>query len=231
MIGNALDLFSKAGGASSGYWLAGYRVVGIDIEDQPNYPYPFLRMDALDALTELLLGRGLRFSDGSFYFLSDFALIHASPPCQLYSLIAAGGKRRADDHPDLVGPVRDLLRTTRVPYVIENVPQAPLENPIHLCGTRFDLPIIRHRDFECSFPAESRMCTYKPTARVRHPGYTAYPYGRKKWGPAWREHVVPVLWPWMTLREAGEAIPGAYTHYVARQLINHLKTTSNRIVA
>lgn len=31
-----LDLFSKAGGASYGYHLAGYRVVGVDIEDQPN---------------------------------------------------------------------------------------------------------------------------------------------------------------------------------------------------
>lgn len=32
-----LDLCCKAGGATRGYQEAGFRVVGVDIEDQPNY--------------------------------------------------------------------------------------------------------------------------------------------------------------------------------------------------
>lgn len=200
----ALDLFCGAGGASKGYADAGFEVIGIDNDPAmlENYPYEGHQMDWVD---------GLRL------YADQADLIHASPPCQAYSLAAAGGVRRKGDHPDLIGMVRRSLLAFGRPYVIENVPQAPLLNPVTLCGTSFGLPVIRHRSFECSFPVDAPSCGYAPTARVRHRGYTAYPYGRKRWRIAWAEHVLPEVWPWMTLEQSGQAIPPAYTKFIGEQ--------------
>jgi DNA (cytosine-5)-methyltransferase 1 len=67
-----LDLFCKAGGCSAGYAKAGFEVVGVDIEPQPNYPYQFIQADALEILKD---------KD----FINQFAMITASPPCQKHS--------------------------------------------------------------------------------------------------------------------------------------------------
>ena len=111
-----LDLFCGAGGAAAGYAAAGFEVVGVDLDDQPRYPYRFVRADALT------------------FPLEGFDAIHASPPCQAYSSITPD--RGA--HPRLISPVRDRLRAAGVPYVIENVEGArgELINPARLCGSR-----------------------------------------------------------------------------------------------
>lgn len=66
-----LDLFCKAGGAAKGYADAGFEVVGVDIAEQPNYPYTFIHSDAIEFLKT--------------HDLSEFDAIHASPPCQKHS--------------------------------------------------------------------------------------------------------------------------------------------------
>ena len=136
-----LDLFCGAGGASAGYDAAGFDVVGVDVTEQPNYPFPMYVADALTL---------------SPAFLSEFDVIHASPPCQAYSVLA----HRTDNGaawPQLVEPVRDMLAATGKPYVIENVVGSPLKDYVTLCGTMFPgLRVIRHRLFEANFPIPAR---------------------------------------------------------------------------
>jgi DNA (cytosine-5)-methyltransferase 1 len=127
-----LDTFCGAGGCSVGYHRAGFDVVGVDIVPQKNYPFEFHQADALEFIAEH--GR-------------EFDAIHASPPCQVYSITKG---MHNNDHPDLVAPTRAALQSTGRPYVIENVPGSPLYNYVMLCGTMFNLRVIRHRLFECN---------------------------------------------------------------------------------
>lgn len=131
-----LDLFCGAGGCAKGYQRAGFHVTGVDIKPQPRYcGDEFHQADAL----EYLAAHG-----------REFDAIHASPPCQRYTM-AQNAAKNADAHPDLVDPVRDLLLSTRKPWIIENVVGAPLKNPAVLCGLSFGLKVRRHRLFETSF--------------------------------------------------------------------------------
>ena len=72
-----VDLFCKAGGATAGYQRAGFYVVGVDIEPQPNYcGDEFVQADALT------------------FPLDGFDAVHASPPCHDHSTVT-GRNRRA----------------------------------------------------------------------------------------------------------------------------------------
>ena len=115
-----------------GYWLAGFDVVGVDIEPQKRYPFRFIQADALT------------------FPLSGFDLIHASPVCKGYSATAVLNDA---SHPRQIEAVRERLAGSGIPYVIENVPGAPLRSPVMLCGAMFaGLRVYRHRLFEASFP-------------------------------------------------------------------------------
>jgi hypothetical protein len=129
-----LDLFCGAGGAGAGYARAGWDVVGVDLVRQHDYPFEFHLASALT------------------FPLTGFDAIHASPPCQQFSgsteLNPATAGRLFDPHPDLVDPIRHRLERAGVPYIIENVPGAPLRDPLRLCGSSFGLEVVRHRMFE-----------------------------------------------------------------------------------
>ncbi len=138
----ALDLFCGAGGVAMGLSQAGFDVVGIDIAPQNHYPFELIRGDAMAPPVDL----------------TKFDLIWASPPCQRYSRLTHLPWINRDDYPDLIEPVRAMLKSAGVSYVIENVVGAPLEYPFVLCGTMFGLltpcelaEIQRHRLFETSF--------------------------------------------------------------------------------
>ena len=207
-----LDLFCCQGGAGMGYSQAGYKVLGIDIEDQPRYPFAFLQCDAL------------RFLD---QFGNDFDLIHASPPCQGYSHLTPDAHR--DKYPKLIPALRSMLRELGKPYVIENVAGAKdeLENPIMLCGSMFGLRTQRHRFFECSFPVSAPApCDHSEIPLLVTTASAASRKKRAALGMAPKSvKNAPLAYgiDWMSADGLKEAIPPAYTRYLgekAKEVIN-----------
>ena len=223
-----LDLFCGAGGCTKGYQRAGFYVVGVDIEPQPNYcGDEFIQDDALDYLRD-------------FYFertFPPFDAIHASPPCPRYSPITRV-TGTPEDHPDLVEPTRELLCEMGLPYVIENVPRAPLIGPYTLCGATLCPTIVedgvtyfirRHRLFETSFPMMCPPCTCST-----HKGVTLGIYGggtrqdtRAEANPGGgntskankRQAAALMEIDWMNRTEMCQAIPPAYTEHIGPYLL------------
>jgi DNA (cytosine-5)-methyltransferase 1 len=205
-----LDLFCGVGGCTKGYQRAGFYVVGVDINPQPNYcGDEFVQADALT------------------FPLTGFDGVHASPPCQAYTQLGN------DTHPRLIEPVRDRLQATGCPYVIENVVGAPLEPSVILCGSMFGLNVRRHRLFECSFPVMTQPCWHGSQDEIR-----AY-YGKKGWlvwtpaaanvqkrgrKPLLRGSVeqaeadMGIDWA-RTWDELREAVPPAYTEHIGQYLL------------
>lgn len=201
-----LDAFCGAGGASVGYWLAGFNVVGVDIVDFKRYPFTLIVNDALQEL------RYLR-KDGDLMGYR-FVGVHASPPCQAFT---EAWKIRQNDHPDLVGPVRDLLEELGLPYVIENVEGAPLIEPVTLCGAMFGLRTYRHRLFETNFglpqpPHPKHVARTTKMGRPPKPDEFMHVVGHFAGVPQAREAMGI---PWMSRNELKEAIPPAYSEYIA----------------
>lgn len=216
----ALDLFCCAGGATNGLQQAGFHVTGIDIEKHKNYcGNEFIQMDIQDLD---LMGKD---------FLKEFDFIWASPPCQKFTQLNKQNKR---DHPDLIDFIRQILIKSGKPYVIENVPNAPLINPITLCGSSFGLRVRRHRCFESNFHIEPVVCNHEWQDQDKK--FDIYQHG--KW---FKSGVVYVFgcpggkgkenWNeamginWMTQKEIVEAIPPVYSKYIAEQFLMNYKCT------
>lgn len=219
-----LDLFCGAGGCSVGYHRAGFDVTGVDIEPQPNYPHRFIQADAMAVLRDNLMDDRL--------YLDQFDVIHASPPCQAYSV--ANNIHGRSDHPDLVEPVRRLLQVWGGPYVIENVPGAPLRNPMQLCGLSLGLNVKRHRLFESNAWMMAPPCGSHAGDWLLVFGHTVLErgqvIGKAKGGgnTIKRKHTTTdrgreaMGIDWMTRDELSQAIPPAYTEFIGEQLIEHL---------
>lgn len=206
-----LDLFCGAGGAASGYARAGFEILGIDNTPQPHYPFEFIEADALDYAR----AQGHRFE-----------VIHASPPCQQYSRLRSIHKR---DHPDLIPAVREILRGSGALWIMENVPGAPLINPVMLCGLQFGLRIFRHRYFE------SNCCLFVPDhiphgkQLVGTGGFVSVAgHGDSDRGRIPPDHRSVASWrlgmgiDYMIQDELAQAIPPKFTEYLGKQLIRAL---------
>ncbi len=220
-----LDLFCGAGGAAMGYYRAGFDVVGVDIAPQPNYPFDFEQVDAMNVLR------------GRWWHVrpTQFDVIHASPPCQRYSDLS-NRNNNADDWPDLVPIVRELLTIWDVPYVIENVEGAPLIDPITLCGTMFaGLRVIRHRLFKSNMPLTSpphgrHPLVFTHDKRKAHYGHldqdTSFVQVTGGGNATVANKADAMGIDWMTGAELNEAIPPAYTEFIGAQLLQHLEVAA-----
>jgi len=151
--------------------------------------------------------------------LRKYDLVWASPPCQHYTQMLNHGLTPRSNHPDLVADVRHMLITSGANYVIENVAGAPLAMPIMLCGTMFGLKTLRHRFFECSFPAKSPIHPKHGGKGIRNQRdggtyYRCYGHetGKREWPKA-------VGIEWMKTPELAQAIPPAYSRYIGEQFL------------
>jgi DNA (cytosine-5)-methyltransferase 1 len=213
-----LDLFCGAGGCGMGYHRAGFEVVGVDIEPQPNYPFEFHQADAME------------------FPLDGFDAIHASPPCQGYSRLRHLPWLKDREYPMLIDPTRERLKAARVPWVIENVVDAPLTGFV-LCGAALGLTLSRHRRFESSELMLAPQC----------PGHKTIPPGAATLGKRYRHSAgvtgvskeisrdsiaghfagvdrarVAMDIPWMKRDELAQAVPPAYTEWIGTQLLASL---------
>jgi DNA (cytosine-5)-methyltransferase 1 len=218
-----LDLFCGAGLAADGYAAAGWEVVGVDINPQPDYPYEFIQMDALELPNSVWAG--------------DYDAIHASPPCQFLTSArhlrkAQGGRSR---YPDLLTPVLAMLSTEPVPWVVENVEGAKSLMPgaVRVCGSSFFLEVQRHRLFLSNVPIEGRPChhdrfppdpiTGKPRPwGVYHVKGDNIPGGGRTALNA--EHARDLFelkrdLPWDSIKEG---FPPAYTWWIGKQLLAYV---------
>ena len=205
-----LDLFCCQGGAGMGYHLAGMGVVGVDNEPQPRYPFAFVLGDALEYL-------------GAYGH--EYDMIHASPPCQGYSHLTPEGHKR--NYPKLIPALRKMLRATGKPYVIENVAGArhELESPVMLCGSMFGLRTQRHRYFETNFPvAAPRQCDHSEMPLLVTTASASSRAKRRALGiPPKSVKNAPQAYGigWMSSDGLKEAIPPAYTRWIAQQFLLH----------
>jgi DNA (cytosine-5)-methyltransferase 1 len=208
-----------------GYHRAGFEVVGVDVAPQPRYPFEFVQADALGYL-----------ASRTWLELQQYDALHASPPCQAFSV---GGNMWAgrlapqkERHPDYLAATRDALEATGLPWVIENVPGAPLRNAVTVCGYALGLGVKRHRLFE------SNRMLLVPPCHSSHRGEWVSVFGggaltrgkvvaKSKGGAnvTDRSHVrhaaasVAMGIGWMTRDELSQAIPPAYTELVGSQML------------
>ena len=230
-----LDLCCGEGGASFGYWLAGFKPYGVDHEPMKRYPFNFILGDAMELPAAVKYG----------IKVGHFHAIHAAPPCQRWSTATPAEYR--DSHPDLIEPMREFLRSTGLPYVIENVPPAPLEDPIQLCGSSFGLQaddedgtrlwLKRHRRFETGggFKVPGTQCNHPEGMQVagaynKGSGHKGSRDGRGKLR-GYVPNAGPLRdlfqMPWATVDGIYQATPPVYTEYIGVLLRHYLETTSN----
>src|SRR5262245_51493372 len=234
-----LDLYCGAGGCSAGYTAAGFDCTGVDQDPKmlARYPYDTIRADAITVLN-------------TPRFLRRFDLIHASPPCQTYSVTRHTHHRQ---HPDQLAPTLDLLQRTGIPWIVENVPGAPMTGLV-LCGTMFDLTaadhdgttltLRRHRLFASNLTLSApRGCGCRDVHRRRarnlrlmdasdriggvygggsHDNGIATKVRRGGYTPAKDVWADLMQIRWMTRDQLAQAIPPAYTQWLGLQALDQI---------
>ena len=225
----ALDLFCGGGGACIGMQWAGFEVVGVDIKPHPNYPGHFIQADVHNLPVSI----------------DDFSFVWASPPCQRFSMGTQSAKDKDcwKEHPDLIPITREILSQHPL-TCIENVPKAPIRPDLVLTAPTVGLPFMhRKRHFELSFFMMHTPCwdtdkLLKSSGLVftiRASGIGAMNTEKQ----AKRDSIgLPRIVPQdvrktfmgipyfieMNDKEIGEAVPPAYSEYIAREALRQMET-------
>ena len=204
-----LDLYCCGGGAGYGYEQSGFEVTGIDIAPQPKHRGAFIQADAIEYLKA---------------HWHEYDVIHASPPCQAYSMASMQFRIVGKEYVDLIEITRAELIKTGKPYIIENVPGSPLINPIELCGAMFGMRTYRHRLFESNIEllAPVHLKHVAPNAKMGRPPkdwefiqYVGHFPGVKLVQEMTGLH-------WLGQKELAQSIPPQYTKFIGEQIIKQL---------
>jgi len=196
-----------------GYYRAGFEVTGIDLKNQKRYPFEFIKADAIEVLKDI-------------DYLKTFDVLVGSPPCQTHSITQhlRNAQGKSTDKIDLIPETRAGFIASGKPYVIENVPGAPLLNPLTVCGSSFGLKVRRHRLFESNILLTGLVCNHKEQGKpvgiygsmrdeIPGGGHTAktIEQAREAMGIDW------MLWG-----DLVEAIPPVYTEFIGNQIRKQL---------
>lgn len=201
-----------------GYYLAGFDIIGVDTKPQAQYPFAFIRRDALSVLRDDRL-------------LAEFDAIHASPPClSETSLRFATGRT----YPDFLTPTLALLDDLLdIPWVVENVEGSDkMPRSVTLCGTHFQLGsgdriLRRHRRFLASFtlpPPGPCWCSGKKVAGVYGNLAAQDSTDARVFGPNEARRAMGI--DWMSRKGLSLAIPPDYTRWVGEHLLEHMTQTA-----
>lgn len=195
-----------------GLHLAGFYVEGWDVKQGLNYPFQRHIGDALGA------------------DLSSFDFVWASPPCQAHCALKHLHKEK--QYECFIDRTRDKLKAWGGPYIIENVPGAPLLNPVQLCGSSFDLKVRRHRIFESNIPLIGTQCDHKRQGNpIDVSGTGGRRVNRRKGDHGgscnkprdYIEAQQAMGIDWMVRKEIAQAIPPAYSKFLGEQVLDYLK--------
>lgn len=214
-----LDAYSCQGGAGMGYHLAGFDVVGVDLEPQPRYPFEFHQGDALAFIRD----HG-----------HEFDAIHASPPCHDHSALKT---RTGKDHGTgwLLDATIEALAALDKPHVVENVEGADMVTNVVLCGSMFGLGahardgrrriLKRHRRF-----LTTAYVLTPPDQCAGHPVGGVYGNSGGTSGRGYKfttpEAAEAMGIDWMTGKGLSQAIPPAYTEFLGGGLLDQLRAAA-----
>ena len=190
-----------------GYSRAGFDVTGIDVKHGKRYPFTYIRGDVMALTVE---------------DLELYDVIHASPPCQTYSITQhlRNAQGKTTSKLDLLEPVRQLLIASGKPYIIENVKGAPLIDAVQVCGSAFGLKVRRHRLFESNQAIKGTDCHHTTRPIGVYGSLNDEIPGGGKTATTIAEARDAMGIDWMLWGELVEAIPPAYTHHIGMQVIN-----------
>ena len=199
-----------------GYYLAGFDVIGVDTKPQREYPFAFIRRDALSCLKDDRL-------------LAEFDAIHASPPCNSETMLRFMHSSRT--YVDLLTPTLQLLSDLiDIPWVVENVESSrKMRGSITLCGTHFNLGadgrvLRRHRQFLASFPLPrpgSCWCEGQRVGGVYGSLTNGGALNGFKFNPDQARKAMGI--DWMSERGLTLAIPPDYTRWVGEHVLRKLR--------
>ena len=209
-----LDLFCGAGGASRGYAMPGVEIVGVDWVEQRQYPYTFIKADAMT------------------FPLDGFDVIHASPPCQGYARM----RWYEHDNTWMLRHTIDRLAETDAAWFVENTNDVPYwhGHTFMLCGASLGcitrdgsrLFLARHRKFWSNQSINAPECACR---WYRKNGWVvAGVYGNSAGnGPGFKsiksntEQTNELMGiDWMVRRSIVEAVPPRYTRFIMHQWLN-----------
>jgi DNA (cytosine-5)-methyltransferase 1 len=154
----------------------------------------------------------------------EFDAIHASPPCQAYSVASQGERNAGKEYPDLLAPTRDALEQLGKPYIIENVPGAPMRADYRLCGCYFGLRVRRERWFETNWEHHAfDLMAHDhsgpvPLSVVGH-GTPTWVRQQLGYNPTIADYRAAMGMDWTNRDELSQAIPPAYTQYLGRRML------------